>query len=66
MRREDAKSQTRQVTVPRQGAASASFDITPNKVGHVMLKVTAVADKAGDALERPLKVKVRGRESSGK
>ncbi|XP_034235917.1 pregnancy zone protein-like isoform X2 [Thrips palmi] len=59
-RREGAKSQTRQVKVPRQGAASATFDITPRKVGHVMLKVTAVGDKAGDALERPLKVKAEG------
>lgn len=63
VRREEApgaKSQTRTVTVPRQGAASTTFDITPTKVGHVMLKVTAVADKAGDALERPLKVKAEG------
>ncbi|XP_034230056.1 pregnancy zone protein-like isoform X2 [Thrips palmi] len=60
VRREGAGSQTRQVTVPRQGAASATFDITPKKVGHVALKVTAVGDKAGDAVERPLKVKAEG------
>ncbi|XP_034249704.1 alpha-1-macroglobulin-like isoform X2 [Thrips palmi] len=55
-----AARQTRQVAVPRQGAASASFDITPKKVGHVSLKVTAIGDKAGDALERALKVKAEG------
>ncbi|XP_026273559.1 CD109 antigen isoform X2 [Frankliniella occidentalis] len=60
-READATSATRTVEVPAQGSAGVSFNITTKKVGNVMLKVTALAkDKAGDAVERPLKVKAEG------
>ncbi|KAK3909558.1 CD109 antigen [Frankliniella fusca] len=58
---EGEKSATRSVDVPAQGSAAVSFNITTKKVGNVLLKVTALAkDKAGDALERPLRVKAEG------
>ena len=61
MRRDEAAAtnQRQQVTVKAQKAATVSFNITPKKVGHVTLKVTATGDRAGDAVERKLRVKVR-------
>lgn len=56
----DNSSETKTVKVKAGDGSSVSFLITPKVVGHIDLKVTAMAPKASDALIRKLLVKAEG------
>lgn len=55
-----AKEKRKFVSIPANDGASVSFLITPKKVGHIDIKVTATSERAGDAVIRKLLVKPEG------
>jgi CD109 antigen len=48
------------VQVKGNSGASVSFMVTPLKIGHIIIKVTAMTATAGDTVERPLLVQPEG------
>ncbi|XP_059619137.1 CD109 antigen-like isoform X4 [Phlebotomus argentipes] len=50
----------KRVTVPANGGKALSFMVTPKKVGHITIKVTATSAVAGDGVERLLLVEPEG------
>ncbi|XP_067120977.1 CD109 antigen [Centruroides vittatus] len=57
---DETKMKTKTVTVPAQDGVSVSFLITPQVLGYIDIKVTAVSSLAGDAVLRTLLVKPEG------
>ena len=56
--REAETSRVKMIRIGANSAASANFLITPNDVGYMEVKATAVSPLAGDGVSRKLLVKV--------
>lgn len=50
----------KRIAVPSNSGKATSFMIKPNKVGPLIIKVTATSPRAGDAMERILPVEPEG------